>query len=100
MPRTAVILLTRAVEDNASLAQGLRENGVPVHEIPCIETHIKPPTVTPPMTDAIAFGSRRSVAGFLAAGLALLCLAFAPAVVTVPPAGPQVAIPGVPQRNP
>jgi len=59
------------MEDNAPLAQGLRENGVSVHEIPCIETHIKPPTVTPPMTDAVAFGSRRSVAGFLAAGLAL-----------------------------
>ena len=71
VPRSPYILLTRAPKDNARLAEGLRENDVPVLEVPCIETRTIAPVVTPPETSAVAFGSRRSVAGFLASGLPL-----------------------------
>jgi uroporphyrinogen-III synthase len=71
VPHSPCILLTRELQDNAALAQGLRDNGVKVREIPCMETHAIRPTRTPPATAAVAFGSRRSVAGYLAAGFPL-----------------------------
>lgn len=67
MSPSPCILLTRESQDNAALAKALRDGGVPVREIPCVETHFVIPKMPPPVADAIAFASRRSVHGYIAA---------------------------------
>lgn len=84
MPSRRCALLTRAPEDNAPLAAALRDQGVLVRELPCVETVWCTPAQTPTRPAAIAFASRRAVEGFWRAGLHhALALDEAPPVLAV-----------------
>jgi uroporphyrinogen III methyltransferase/synthase len=60
-----VVVLTREAEDNQPLALELQVRGVPVLEIPCVATRFLVPGELPDRIAAVAFTSRRAVAGLL-----------------------------------
>jgi uroporphyrinogen-III synthase len=63
------VVLTREPEDNRRLAQALAERGVPVREIPCVQTRWLQPALPLGPFAAVAFASRRAVGGLLRAGM-------------------------------
>ena len=64
VPAGPPVVLTREREDNAPLAAALNARGVPVVEVPCLETRFVSPETWPPVGDAVIFTSRRGVEGF------------------------------------
>lgn len=75
MQAAPCILLTRAEEDNAPVAQALRDRGVVVRALPCTAVRLVCPPAAPGHYDAVAFTSRWGVRGFVAAGLRVAALA-------------------------
>lgn len=69
MSSSPCVVLTRELEDNLLLARALAGRGVPVRELPCVQTRYVVPDSWPSSVAAIAFGSRRAVRGFVHAGL-------------------------------
>ena len=66
LPPGPVVVLTREPEDNLELGRQLAERGVPVLEIPCVATKfLVPPAPLPHECGAVAFLSRRGVAGLV-----------------------------------
>jgi len=65
------VVLTRESEDNRPLREALQKRGVPVREIPCLETrYIRPDEMPAPGYLAVTFSSRRGVRGVEHLGLA------------------------------
>jgi uroporphyrinogen-III synthase len=63
------VVLTRAAEDNRTLADILRGRGIPVLEVPCIGIRHCLPDTLPEHTDAVVFTSRRGVRALVEQGL-------------------------------
>ncbi len=63
------VVLTREPGDNLPLARALGERGVPVRELPSLQTRFLPATLPLEPVAAVAFASRRAVRGYLQAGL-------------------------------
>ncbi|MDP2907697.1 MAG: uroporphyrinogen-III synthase [Nanoarchaeota archaeon] len=68
LPSGPAVVLTREREDNVELSTALREAGVPVLEIPCVETRYIRPEKLPAGVDAVVFTSRRGVRGLFLLG--------------------------------
>jgi uroporphyrinogen-III synthase len=66
-PSGPAVVLTREADDNRELTAALQQRGVPVREIPCLATRYVEPASTSADADALAFGSRRGVRGFVRA---------------------------------
>ncbi len=70
MSSSPCVVLTREPEDNRQLARALAERGVPVREIPCVQTRWLCPEPPQGSFGAVALASRRAVEGLIRAGLA------------------------------
>lgn len=63
MAHSPCVVLTREPADNAGLASALRDEGVPVRELPCLSTGWVTPRALPAPPDVLVFTSRRGVEG-------------------------------------
>ncbi len=70
MSSSPCVVLTREPEDNQRLKRALAERGVPVREVPCVQTRWLRPALPPGPFTAVAFASRRAVKGLVRADLA------------------------------